>query len=213
MNLNTCPAGTQDRSMLAQSSLRGTVDQAGKSVGPKLGRTRLMVVRNAAHRANRARRGFSLIEILVAILLIGILMAVAAPRLLGSREVTADSAAQQQLNTVALAATTIFSTKESFSGTDAAGLADDVPEVSLVAGPASLVSDTNVRQVSIAVTNSNGTWTAAALGGGGRCWFIRQDKTEPDKFAVLAGSNTTCDAATQAPAAGSFVAYGFPAGE
>lgn len=199
--------------MLARLPQPGTVHLAGKPVGPNLGRTRLMVVRHSDHGARRARRGFSLIEILIAILLIGILMAVAAPRLLGSREAAADSSAQQQLNTVALAATTIFSTKESFSGTDAAGLADDVPEVSLVAGPAGLVTDTNVRQVSIAVTNSNSTWTAAVLGGGGRCWFVRQDKTEPDKFAVLAGSNTTCDAATQAPAAGSFVAYGFPAAE
>jgi prepilin-type N-terminal cleavage/methylation domain-containing protein len=171
----------------------------------------MALIRNA-----RARRGFSLVEILIAIAIIGIMLAVALPRLLGSREASGDSAAQQQINTVVLAATTSFTTRENFDSADALSLQDDVPEVQLVSGAAGLVPDTSVRQVSVATAGSPANeWVAAALGGEGRCWYIKLEAAGNNQYAVSPAdaNNTTCNAAALVPVPGAWNDFAYPAAE
>lgn len=154
-----------------------------------------------------SRRGFSLIEILIAILIIGLLMAVAVPRLLSAREGGADNAAQQQLLLAQTEATTKF--YESNAYPSAADLQEAAGIEIIAAGTAS-VADGDRRQVGYNLA-ADGTLTLVALGGDNRCWYIQMDSTQKATFALdesATGSPLACSAGSFATATqGDF---GFP---
>ena len=183
-----------------------------------------MFTLGTTHSAQGARlstkRGFSLVEILITVLLVSILSAVAVPRLLTFRDNAGDSAAQQQLRTVALVARSLFDSADSFTGVDlklvepSAGGADRLPEIFVVGGGVSaapLAGDKSKR-VSVAVsgTGADAIFVAASPGGNTSCWFIKLSARTPDSFALLT-SVTTCSAnSAPAPASTDWKANDFP---
>lgn len=124
------------------------------------------------------RRGFTTVEILVAVGLVAILMVVAVPRLLDSRQTVSDSSAKQQLNTVMLSVENWFAERDTYEGLDvitanATALQKRVPNIELVGASATgKGSGGRALTVGFEVKSSNKQVVLAASNGEDNCWGI-----------------------------------------
>ena len=153
----------------------------------------------------RSRRAFSLVEILFAVIIIGVLTAVAVPSLFNNKGKADDSNAKQTLR----AAYTLISTSLDDSGalqaTDAASLVTFLATVdkNLTFAPANAVNTGNVRTIGVGVATD--VVTIAAIGGktntGKNCFgivyditgaaatkFVRVDSASPCTSALVNGA-------------------------
>ena len=138
--------------------------------------------------ANR-ESGFTLTELAVGMLVVGILASVAVPSFLGSRNNAYDKEAQASLTAVLNAASILYANQGDFSDAstaqcgDSATLAADVQKLEPgIDAVAASVSSTNPQVVSVQAAqtfSSNGellgcqAFYATALSRGGSCWIVR----------------------------------------
>ena len=138
--------------------------------------------------ANR-ESGFTLTELAVGMLVVGILASVAVPSFLGSRNNAYDKEAQASLTAVLNAANILYANQGDFSDAstaqcgDSTTLAADVQKLEPgIDAVAASVSSTNPQVVSVQAAqtfSSNGellgcqAFYATALSRGGSCWIVR----------------------------------------
>src|SRR5919204_3297199 len=85
------------------------------------GEVKRIVMRHIARKMNGEEEGFTLIELMVVVLIIGILIAIALPTFLGARKRAQDKSAESLLRNGIAAAKTYFTDSDSYVGFDNPG--------------------------------------------------------------------------------------------
>ena len=150
----------------------------------------LRTLKNRTAKTGERDKGFTLIELMVVVMIIAVLLAIAIPTFLGSKNKAEDRSAQSSLRNALTAAKTIYTDSSDYTKADTTTLAAGEPALSfVVAGTAS----GDAKTISVSTTTS--AFYGAAKSKGGTCYYIKDTATAGTTYAKGTG---TCDGTTAA---------------
>ena len=128
--------------------------------------------------------GFTLPEVMVTILIVGVLLAAGVPTYRGARDRANDSAARAALHDGLVTAWIIYIDDLDFDDADGAGMATGEPSMTFIDAPGVSASG---EQLSVATGAGGSTWGAAVMSDSGTCFYVRTNGTD----ATVYGSSTS----------------------
>jgi prepilin-type N-terminal cleavage/methylation domain-containing protein len=139
--------------------------------------------------ANRIRddRGFTLIELMIVVMIIGILVAISIPTFVGAAGRAQDRAATADLRNTVTAAASIYVDQQDYSGVTAATMTAEEPSLAFVdSGTAS--STANNYSVSFRVYNYGEINAARLSADGTECFYMRHIEAQGPAASDIPGT-------------------------